>query len=469
MRLPLRKILLLALLLLGLGQASRALSQDLSARSELSESRRIDPLQLTKTGARRTAVVLAIEKTKSAVVNIHSERTINSAAAEMHSLTPSQNRVNGMGTGIIIDPRGLIVTNHHVVEDVNVLRIRLADGTSANAQVIARSPETDLALIKIDVNQQLPVMPLGTAHDLLVGETVIAIGNAFGYEHTASLGIVSAIKRDVSLNKDMSYKSLIQTDAAINPGNSGGPLINVNGDLIGVNVAIRAGAQGIGFAIPVDNMVKAVSEMLRQRRRGGFYEGLSLRDHVELQGESLQRLVVVERADPGSPAAQAGFRPGDVLVAVGDTRLICSYDYERALLDRKPGDAVPVTYRRQGQEQKAQVTLATVTNARPVAQTDGVWARLGIELSPVGAPAVASVNRQLQGGLEIAAIDASGLAARSGLRKGDILVGLHQWETVSSENVMYVLNHPELGTFNPLPFFIIRQGQVRRGAIQLTN
>jgi len=468
MRLPLRKLLVVSFCVV-LGRGGVALAQDLSARSELSETRRLDPLQFTKTGARRNAVVLAIEKVKLAVVNIHSERTVTSASAELYQLTPSQNRVNGMGTGIIIDPRGLIVTNHHVVEDVNVLRIRLSDGTSANATVIARSPETDLALIKIDVSQPLPVMPLGTAQDLLVGETVIAIGNAFGYEHTASLGIVSAIKRDVSLNKDMSYKSLIQTDAAINPGNSGGPLINVNGELVGVNVAIRAGAQGIGFAIPVDNMVKAVSEMLRHRRRTGIYEGLALRDHVDTQSETPHRLVVVERADPGSPAALAGFRAGDVLVSAGETKLACSYDYERVLLDRKAGDAIPVVYRRQGQEQKASIALVNTTNARPVAQTDGVWARLGIELSPVGASAVAGVNRQLQGGLEIAAIDGNGLAARSGLRKGDILVGLHQWETVTPDNVMYVLNHPDLATFSPLPFFIIRQGQVRRGAIQLTN
>src|SRR5262249_10808566 len=160
------------------------------------------------------------------------------------------NRVNGMGTGIIIDPRGYIVTNQHVIEDVSVLRIRLADGSTYIASVFARSPEMDLAIIKIDAREPLPIVLLGTATDLMLGETVIAIGNAFGYEHTVSVGVVSALKRDVSLNKDMSYKSLIQTDASINPGNSGGPLLNVHGELVGVNVAIRAGAQNIGFAIP---------------------------------------------------------------------------------------------------------------------------------------------------------------------------------------------------------------------------
>src|SRR5262249_860449 len=151
-------------------------------------------------------------------------------------LAPSQHRVNGMGTGIIIDPRGYIITNQHVVEDVNVIRVRLADSSTYTARVIAREGEHDLALLKIDATRPLPVMPFGTANDLMGGDSVVAIGNAYGYEPTVTRGIVSAIKRDVTLNKDVSYKSLIQTDASINPGNSGGPLLNINGDLIGVNV-----------------------------------------------------------------------------------------------------------------------------------------------------------------------------------------------------------------------------------------
>src|SRR5439155_26821538 len=166
-------------------------------------------------------------------------------------------------------------------EDVNFIRIKLSDGTSCNAQVVARSHEQDLALLKIDVSQKLPVLPLGTAQDLKVGETVVAIGNAYGCEHTVSTAIVSAIKRDVTLNKDISYKSLIQTDASINPGNSGGPLLNINGELIGVNVAIRAGAQGIGFAIPVDTMIRAAAEMLSIRKRNSTWHGLVVRDNVD--------------------------------------------------------------------------------------------------------------------------------------------------------------------------------------------
>ncbi len=192
---------------------------------------------------RQTPVVDVVRRVRDAVVNIHSERTVRATGVdEMFANTGSQSRVNGMGTGILIDPRGYIVTNQHVVEEVALIRIRLADGTTANARVLARDHECDLALLKIDADHPLPTIPLGTTRDLMVGETVVAIGNAYGYEHTVTVGVVSATSRDVSLNKEVSYKALIQTDASINPGNSGGPLLNIHGELIGVNVAIRAGA-----------------------------------------------------------------------------------------------------------------------------------------------------------------------------------------------------------------------------------
>src|SRR5438132_8109448 len=230
---------------------------------------------------RRTAVVEVVERVRAAVVNIHSERTVRGPATEeLFAHAPSQNRINGMGTGIIIDPRGYIVTNQHVVEDVSVIRVRLSDGTTHSARVLTRDHDSDLALLKVDLGRPLPTMPLGTSSDLMVGETVIAIGNAYGYEHTVTVGVISALKRDVTLNKEISYKQLIQTDAAINPGNSGGPLLNVNGELIGVNVAIRAGAQGIGFAIPVDSMLRTTADMLSVRRRNGTWHGLVCRDCV---------------------------------------------------------------------------------------------------------------------------------------------------------------------------------------------
>jgi serine protease Do len=443
---------------------------------------------------RRTAVVEVVERVRAAVVNIHSERTVRGPAAEeLFAHTPSQNRINGMGTGILIDPRGYLVTNQHVVEDVSVIRVRLSDGTTHSARVLTRDHDSDLALLKIDVSRPLPTMPLGTSSDLMVGETVIAIGNAYGYEHTVTVGVISALKRDVTLNKEISYKQLIQTDAAINPGNSGGPLLNVNGELIGVNVAIRAGAQGIGFAIPVDSMLRTTADMLSVRRRNGTWHGLVCRDCVgEPEGEkgttmpeasatekavshavtapvpaaSLARWLLVERAEASSPASRAGLQAGDIVLRAGDLQVSCGLDLERAFLDRPAGDAVPLVIRRKGEEKSLKLVLQPVEQAGVPAGAELIWRKLGIRLTPVGAETVAQNNQQLHGGLAIVELEPAGLAAKAGVQRGDILVGLHQWETLTVENVNFVLTHPDLHTFHPLRFFIIRGGQIHKGWFQ---
>jgi serine protease Do len=426
--------------------------------------------------ARRTAVVEVVERVRAAVVNIQSERTARvSSPEEYYNHVPSQSRVNGMGTGIVIDPRGYIVTNQHVVEDVSLIRVHLSDGTAHSARVVTRDSESDLALLKIDVDHPLATMPVGTSSDVMVGETVIAIGNAYGYEHSVTVGIVSAIKRDVTLNKDLSYKALIQTDASINPGNSGGPLLNINGDLIGVNVAIRAGAQGIGFAIPVDSMLRVAADMLSIRKRNGTSHGLVCRDCVgeqEIQSAGtkgadvgLTRWLTVERAEPGSPAARAGLQPGDVLLRAAGANLACGLDLERALLDRPAGETVHVVYRRKGSEQKADLVLQAA-EAAAAPSPEVIWRKLGLRLSAVNPELVTRNNRQLHGGLTVLDVDGSGVAAKAGIQRGDILVGLHQWETVNVENVLFVLNHPDLATFNPLRFFIVRSGQLHRGWLQ---
>jgi len=436
---------------------------------------------LSANNPRRTAIVDVVERLSPCVVNIHSERTLTkgnkdylspaplSAPIVSPTLTPTQNRVNGMGTGIIIDHRGYIITNHHVVDDVQLLRVRLADGNTYPARVIAREPEADLAIIKIDAPKSLPTVPIGTASDLRVGETVIAIGNAFGYEHTVSTGIVSALKRDVNLNRDVSYRSLIQTDASINPGNSGGPLLNINGELVGVNVAIRAGAQGIGFALPIDNVLKSAADMMSVRRRTGLVHGLVVRNEVDTEAVPTRRWTVVERVDGNSAAGRAGIQVGDILDKVGDLKILTSLDLERALYDRTSGDRVAMTARRgatvvnTGTEVKGELAFVAVDKAVAVAPTDVVWKKLGMRGQSVTGESVTKVNPQLHGGLMLTDVAPESAAAKAGFLKGDILIGLHQWETISTENVSFVLTHPDIATFAPVRFFVIRQGQLKRG------
>jgi serine protease Do len=434
---------------------------------------------------RQTPVVEVIRRVKGSVVNIHSERTVRAPLDdELFSLTPSQNRVNGMGTGIVIDPRGYVVTNQHVVDDVSSLRVRLADGTTLSARVLARDAESDLALLKINPPKPLPVMPLGTARDLEVGETVVAIGNAYGYDHTVTVGVVSAIGRDVTLNREVRYRSLIQTDASINPGNSGGPLVNMNGELIGVNVAIRAGAQGIGFAIPVDNMIKSAAAMLVQIRSHSEVAPLGLVVRDEVAGTASTRRVVVDQVSAGA-AEKAGLRKGDELIKLADTPVASSVDVQRGLLDRNGGDRIAVIVRRAGSEQKLELALEAAPKAQrqsdfePVeSQPAGgltsssnsaaaVWRSLGLRMRAVADTTEITRNHpQLHGGLTITEVRADSPAARAGLRNGDVLVGLHQWEMLTLDNVAFVVNHGDRHTFSPLRFYILRGGQVHRGYVQ---
>ncbi len=462
---------------------------------------------------RQTPVVEVVRRVRGAVVNIHSERTAHgSRVDDFFSLTPSQNRVNGMGTGIVIDPRGFILTNHHVVDEVQTLRVRLCDGTSYPARILCRDAESDLALLKIDPDRPLPTVPLGTSSDLMVGETVIAIGNAYGYEHSVTVGVVSAVSRDVTLNKEVSYKGLIQTDASINPGNSGGPLLNVYGELVGVNVAIRAGAQGIGFALPVDTVARVAAALLAhagsnpgserrvasESRAAGarLAAGLTVRDEVVPHSDSTVALAAgdlppvrraqVEAVEPDSPAAKAGIRVGDQVMQVDNVPCSCALDVERALLDDhgrlRTGERVGVRLRRGGTEMRVELAVearepaentrleepaATSRTSDASRPTDVIWRRLGLRLQGVGADAVTPGHPQLRGGLLILEVREGSVGDRAGLRNNDILVGLHQWEMLNLDNVLYVLNHPDLTTFQPLRFYILRAGQVHRGWLQV--
>ena len=421
-----------------------------------------------KSGQRRDELVAVVDRVKASVVNIHSERMSSSHDETMRTGVQAQ-RVNGMGTGIVLDPRGYIVTNYHVVDDVQSLRCRLVDGTTCPARVIAVDKESDLALIKIEPPRPLPVSPLGTATDLMLAERVIAIGNAFGYENTVSLGNVSALKRDVTLNKEVSYKSLIQTQAPINPGNSGGPLFNKLGEVVGVNVAIRAGAQNIAFAIPVDTMIAKAAEMLSLKRRLNLRHGLAFTDLCERPAEDagLRRWVRVARVEPGTPAFDAGFQSGDIVEKVGELPVATTIDFERGLIDRPLNSPIAVRVRRgdtAAESSELKLTLsgtATTTTAFFAPTADAVQRRLGLKIVAVGPDVVARVNTELRGGLYLDEVAPGSSAARAGLTKGDILIGLHQWESLSVDNVLFVLNHKDLATFAPLKAHYIRDGKLR--------
>jgi serine protease Do len=423
----------------------------------------------TGSDSRRTAIVEAVEKVQHCVVSISSEKL--AASHSRWPFSPEENqrpRVSGMGSGVLIDGRGYILTNHHVVDKVQGIVVQLSDGSGYPARVLQFDPLMDLAVLKIEPDHSLAAVAIGTSSDLMVGETVVTIGNAFGYENTASVGIVSALHRDVTLSDDQVYRNLIQTDACINPGNSGGPLVNVNGELIGINVAVRAGAQGIGFALPIDDVKRVVVEMLSTRRLASTWHGLVASD----QRRGTKRGVVVAEVQPGSPAQSAGFKPGDELVRVGDLAIANTLDIERGLLDARPGRPVKVTVRRANNE--TVIPLEVKPFAGGSTNPDEiVWRVLGMKTQPVAPDYVAAVSNKLRGGLYIEAVLPGSLAERASIQKGDILVGMNvgsrHWETIRADNILYVLRQPEAAQTQTALLYVVGRNGIQPRRITIAD
>ena len=414
-------------------------------------------LAMEASAARMTPIVLAVRAAEPAVVSIRGEKEVSPAQVASRTNEMAR-RVNGMGTGVIVDPRGYLLTNYHVVDGVRDIQITLSDGRQFTARLIARDAETDLAIIKVDADGPLPVIDVGSSSDLMRGEPVIAVGNAFGYDHTVTRGIISALNRNVQVSDAQGYEDLIQTDASINPGNSGGPLLNIQGKMIGINVAVRAGAQGIGFAIPADKAMAVAAKMLARHNVQSVRHGLAVKEHGD------GKLVVVS-VEEGSPAAEAGIEPGDVLSAVAGDRFQRALDFERALLDRQPGDRIELTYRRDAAESSAELLLEA---AGPKTTADPIWNALGLELAPIPADEFRSRFRNsYRGGLSIVAVRPESAAASQGIAEGDVLVGMHVWETVSLDNVAYVLNHPNFAAMTPVKFFILRGNDTLYGFLPI--
>ena len=300
---------------------------------------------------RRTAIVEAVAKTRASIVTVKVDAGGNGGRNEKVA-----------GTGVIIDSRGYIVTNRHVISSARRVLACLDGGVDLDAKVLAEDPHTDLAILRVNAKRELRVLPLGPGSDLMVGETVIAVGHPFGYTNTVSTGIISALGREIAMPTGHTLGNLIQTNASINPGNSGGPLLNINGELIGINVALREGAQGIAFAINVDTVKQVLSQRLSAQRVAGIRHGLSCAERVAEQGEKRQRVVVQTVAEQ-TPAATAGVQRGDQIVRVADRTVVNQFDIERAFWDRHPGDKIALTVIRDGKELNLRLPLTAASTA----------------------------------------------------------------------------------------------------------
>jgi serine protease Do len=366
--------------------------------------------------------------------------------------TPPQGR-QSLGSGFILNPQGLIITNNHVIEEADKIKVILRDEREFEAQVIGRDPKTDLALLKVQTSVDLPTVPLGNSDMLRIGEWVMAIGNPFGLSHTVTVGIVSAKGRIIGAGQ---YDNFIQTDASINPGNSGGPLFNTRGEVIGINTAIIAGGTGIGFAIPV-NLAKELLPQLHDRGKvtRGWLGVMIQKVTPELaQSFRIQQPTGALVADvvEGSPAAKGGLQRGDVITSFDGTVIHEMHELPRIVANTAVGKQVKVDILRQGKATTLTVTIVALKEDAPTSSTD-VVGQLGMEVEALTSELSQNLGIRHQEGVVVTTVDEEGPAAAAGIREGDVILEVNRERVRTPEEYTKALRK---GAGNPLLLLIAR-------------
>jgi serine protease Do len=334
-----------------------------------------------------------------------------------------------LGTGVIIDKEGFILTNNHVVELTDEIKVKLADGREFTAKIVGRDPKTDLALIRIEPDGPFTPLPLGDSDKLEVGDWVVAIGNPFGLGNTVTAGIVSAKYRQIGTG---SYDNFIQTDASINPGNSGGPLLNTAGEVVGINTAIFSrggGSVGIGFAIPI-NMAK---DLLPQLKKGKVVRGWlgvmiqritpDLKDKLGLKDK---KGALVADIPPGGPADKAGIKRGDVIVSFDEKEIKEMKDLPYIVASTPVGKTVTVEVIRKGRTKSIQVEIETLEEEKEPPKVAEASPDLGITLKELTPELARNFGLSETSGLVVVQVERNSPAAVVGMRPGDIILEIDQ-------------------------------------------
>ncbi len=377
---------------------------------------------------RRTVTVRVVERSAPAVVNV----TTQQRAAEGNPFRPFagdplfdrffqdffEPRVpraeQSLGSGVLIDAQRHVLTNEHVVTRAERIRVSLADGREFGAKLIGADPNNDIAVLEVDTQEPLPWIEPGTSADLMVGEPVIAIGNPFGLSHTVTTGVISALGRSLRTDERV-YHGFLQTDASINPGNSGGPLLNAEGHLVAINTAVYNRAQGIGFAIPIDDARRVVRELIDHGEVSPVWLGLELQDLDAGLGAALElpagaRGTVITRVRPNSPGERAGLKRGDVVTQVDGQPLESARDFFERLARTTAGQELRLTTVRNSETRKVAVRAEQIPEGFVTTLVSDL---LGLSLEP--AP---------RGGFAVRAVRAGSGAAQIGLRPGDVLLAI---------------------------------------------
>jgi serine protease Do len=337
---------------------------------------------------------------------------------------PRDFKQRSLGSGFIIDQEGYIVTNNHVVENADKIEVIFKDEKEFDAEIVGRDPNTDLALIKIKAKRDLPVLAFGDSEDLQVGQWVMAIGNPFGLDHTVTAGIVSAKGRVIGSGP---YDDFIQTDASINPGNSGGPLLNMKGEVIGINTAIVAGGQGIGFAIPV-NLAKGIIEQLKNKgevTRGWL--GVGIQDISEevaaYYGIEEKKGVLVIEVFPGDPADLAGIKPKDIILSVNGKKVGTTRELTSLIANTGVGDAVKIKIWRNGEIETFKVKIAKREEEKITAKgtRKEEHDELGIRVAELTPELARRYNLKDDKGVIVIDVESGSKAEGAGIRERDII------------------------------------------------
>ncbi|HDZ45975.1 hypothetical protein LCGC14_0053550 [marine sediment metagenome] len=373
-----------------------------------------------------------------------------------------------LGSGFIISDDGYVMTNAHVVQDADEILVRLNDRREMTAELIGSDVQTDVALLKIDASD-LPTLTLGDSDALRVGEWVAAIGSPFGFDHSVTAGIVSAINR--TLPRD-AYVPFIQTDVAINPGNSGGPLFNLDGEVVGINSQIftrSGGFMGVSFAIPI-NVAMDVADQLREDGRvnrgwlGVMIQPVS-RDLAESFGMDDAIGALIADLDPEGPAARGGLQAGDVILAVNGEEVERSSSLPRLIGRGAPGSEVELTLMRDGEEISESVELGSWPNAESESEqaTSSNQVRLGLMVAEIDDAMREQLN--IQGGVEVRQVEPDSVAAAAGIRPGDVLVSIDHRSVSSSEELVQIVE--SLPNDRAIPMRLFREGRSLFVALRL--
>ena len=389
---------------------------------------------------------------------------------QFYNKMPKKRRETALGSGFLISHDGYIVTNNHVVEKAEKIEVVLLNEKKYKAKIIGKDHMTDLALLKIDVENQ-EYVKFGNSDAVEIGDWVIAIGNPLGLDHSVTAGIVSAKERGV-FGEAVAYGRFLQTDAAINPGNSGGPLYNVNGEVIGINSAIVAGGQGLGFAIP-SNLAKKIIDQLR--RKGKVVRGYFGVVPQEISGDLAKsfglkesdRGIVLSRVDKNSPADKAGLEQGDIILEFEGKKIVKEGQFRQYIAETVPGDWVEVKLYRKGKYLLKKVKVAQRPEEEGVSHHTN-FIDYGMQLVEITPQMRSNLNILENYGLLVYRIDETGIAWEKGIRKGDAIMEAMGVKLKTQNDFDEVLKKARKSGY-PINLFIIRRGNPLFLALPITK